>query len=144
MRYLVLLHLVYIYLCIHCACFAVITHHLPTELKVLASSGDEKEATFSCFAKDFSPKDYEIKWLKNDVEITDKLYEIKTPTEASGTNYSAASFLVVKVDDLKTDSTFTCEFNGKDDKGPASKNSSITYMPSVEPCQREYISVFIS
>uniref|UniRef100_A0A3Q1JRW9 Ig-like domain-containing protein n=1 Tax=Anabas testudineus TaxID=64144 RepID=A0A3Q1JRW9_ANATE len=110
--------------------FKPIPNHLPT-LKVLSSTGDENEVTLSCLAKDFSPNKYDIKWLKNDEEVTDKIYEIKTPTEAkktvNGTRYSAASFLVVKNNDLPDGTAFTCEFNGKNDKGAASVNSSVIY-----------------
>uniref|UniRef100_A0A4W6EQZ3 Ig-like domain-containing protein n=1 Tax=Lates calcarifer TaxID=8187 RepID=A0A4W6EQZ3_LATCA len=85
-----------------------VIYQLPT-LKVLASSDEERrtedKASFTCFAKDFSPKDYEIKWLKDNVEITDKIYEIKTTTGETkyknGTKlYSAASFLTVQSRDL--------------------------------------------
>ncbi|XP_041813066.1 immunoglobulin mu heavy chain-like [Chelmon rostratus] len=106
---------------------------LPT-LRVLASSDDENEASFSCFAKDFSPKHYDIKWLKNDEDISNKLYEIKTPSqdrkdENGRTLYSAASFLRVPSSDWRQDgTTFTCQFQGKDEKNmPTFKNSSVTY-----------------
>uniref|UniRef100_A0A4W6EQ67 Ig-like domain-containing protein n=1 Tax=Lates calcarifer TaxID=8187 RepID=A0A4W6EQ67_LATCA len=109
-----------------------VTHILPT-LKVLASSDEERrtedKASFTCFAKDFSPKDYEIKWLKDNVEITDKIYEIKTTTGETkyknGTKlYSAASFLTVQSRDLPA--KLTCEFKGKKDEDEF-HNSSVTY-----------------
>uniref|UniRef100_A0A3B4TLJ0 Ig-like domain-containing protein n=1 Tax=Seriola dumerili TaxID=41447 RepID=A0A3B4TLJ0_SERDU len=56
------------------------------------------EASFSCYAKDFSPKDYDIKWLKSGEEINNKIYEIKTPTTTNLKNgtklYSAASTFI--------------------------------------------------
>nr|QHO62363.1 immunoglobulin mu heavy chain [Siniperca knerii] len=109
-----------------------VTYVLPTELKVLASSGEEQEASFSCFARDFSPKDYEIKWLKNEAEIPNKIYEIKMPLEErqdkNGTTlYSAASFLTVPASEWTVDTKFTCEFEGKGENGATFMNSSVTY-----------------
>ncbi|GAA6236316.1 Ig mu chain C region membrane-bound form isoform X6 [Lates japonicus] len=110
----------------------LVIYRQPT-LKVLASSDEERrtedKASFTCFAKDFSPKDYEIKWLKDNVEITDKIYEIKTTTGETkyenGTKlYSAASFLTVQSRDLP--SKLTCEFKGKKDEDEF-HNSSVTY-----------------
>ncbi|XP_076607639.1 immunoglobulin alpha-2 heavy chain-like [Chaetodon auriga] len=97
---------------------------LPTPT-VLASS-DEQKASFSCFVKDFAPEHHEIKWLKNNEEITNKLYEVTTPPHKNGTLFSAASFLEVPSAEWKQDgTTFTCLFEG--DAG--SVNSSVTYRP---------------
>ncbi|KAM7372142.1 hypothetical protein PAMP_009335 [Pampus punctatissimus] len=87
---------------------------LPT-LKVLTSSDEGTETSFSCFAKDFSPNAYEIKWLKDEEEIFNKLYEIITPSYERKTDngtilYSAASFLTVQSSELSdgvTKFTFT-------------------------------------
>ncbi|KAF3700309.1 Ig mu chain C region secreted form [Channa argus] len=115
-----------------------VTYRLPT-LKVFASASpdDVNEASFSCYAKEFSPKDYKIKWLKNDVEISDKSHE--TPIEENQVGgdklYSIASFVTVKGSDL-VNNKFTCDFEGKIDKNvPASVNASLIYQQSVsEPC----------
>ncbi|XP_022612188.1 immunoglobulin mu heavy chain-like isoform X2 [Seriola dumerili] len=110
---------------------------LPISLKVLASSNDEKEASFSCYAKDFSPKDYDIKWLKSGEEINNKIYEIKTPTTTNLKNgtklYSAASFLTVPSQDLLPQTEFTCEFKGKKDNGYQFTNSSVIYNKRTSP-----------
>ncbi|XP_076607636.1 immunoglobulin gamma-1 heavy chain-like [Chaetodon auriga] len=109
-----------------------VIYELPT-LTVLVSSDEQNEASFSCFAKDFSPEDYEIKWLKNNEDIASKIYEIKTPPQdrkdKNGTTlYSAASFLKVPSSDWKQyGATFTCQFNGKDEIGATFVNSSVTY-----------------
>lgn len=116
---------------------------MPTTLRVLASFDEKNEAFFSCFAEDFSPKKHEIKWLKNEVEITNKNSEIVTPPverkTVNGTRYSAASFLTVASDELVFGTTFTCEFKGKDAKGDAFTNSSVSYTgsnpnPNPGPC----------
>uniref|UniRef100_A0A3B4WX84 Ig-like domain-containing protein n=1 Tax=Seriola lalandi dorsalis TaxID=1841481 RepID=A0A3B4WX84_SERLL len=100
-------------------------------LKALASSNDEKEASFSCYAKDFSPEEYDIKWLKSGEEINNKIYEIKTPTTTNLKNgtkfYSAASFLTVPSHDLLPQTEFTCEFKGKRENGYEFTNSSVIY-----------------
>lgn len=144
MYYLLLL---YICICVYCVyivyvCFSAVLYKLPT-LKS-SSSGDDNEHTFSCFAKDFSPKPYKIKWLKNDVEITDKyIYGSKTPIEArdigNGTLYSAAIFLTVKNGELSDDPTFTCKFDGKNENGEdSSLNSTVNYKTEgPSPCPSE-------
>ncbi|XP_038554127.1 Ig heavy chain Mem5-like [Micropterus salmoides] len=101
---------------------------LPT--LVLASSEKENEVTFSCLAKDFSPKDYEFKWLKNEEDIPNKIYEIKTcdGKEVTETRvYSAASFLAVPSSEWTEDSKFTCVFEGKCKGQITFVNSSVTY-----------------
>ncbi|KAM7386696.1 hypothetical protein PAMA_009358 [Pampus argenteus] len=108
---------------------------LPT-LKVLTSSDEEIEASFSCFARDFSPKEHEIKWLKDEKEKFNKLYEIQTPSYEKKTDngtilYSAASFLTVQSSELTEGVTkFTCEFTGKDG---SSVNASVTYKQTQPP-----------
>lgn len=117
------------------------TYELPT-VRVLASSDEKQEATFSCFAKDFSPKDYQIKWLKNDKDISNKIYEVKTPSqerkdENGTTLYSVASFLTVPSSEWTQDSEFTCQFEGRGENNiPTFVNSSVTYKPAdVIPCK---------
>ncbi|KAG7243669.1 hypothetical protein INR49_011226 [Caranx melampygus] len=107
--------------------------HAPT-LKVLASSDDTNEASLSCFAYDFSPKDYEIKWLKNEEEITGPVNEVKTPLAErvleNGTKlYNVASFLTLKSSDVPSHTQFTCEFKGKNPKCDVFTNSSVIYNP---------------
>ncbi|KAL7378174.1 hypothetical protein ABVT39_009796 [Epinephelus coioides] len=104
-------------------------YQLPT-LKVMTSSDEGTETTLSCFAKDFSPKDFEFKWLKNEAEITTGITNIKTPFDEkkteNGTLYSAASFLTVPSSEWTETNTFTCEFTGKGEQGPTYVNSSAT------------------
>ncbi|XP_037647601.1 uncharacterized protein LOC119501350 [Sebastes umbrosus] len=127
---------------------------LPT-LKVLASPGDEAEASFSCFAKDFSPKDYEFKWLKNEVEITTKINEFTTPykerEDDNGTKlYSAASFLTLKSSEWTPGMEITCKFIGKcrssSQEVTTAKNSSVIYDPPCPPsvgCPKADVDVTI-
>lgn len=102
---------------------------LPT-LKVLASSDEDTEVSFSCLANDFSPNDYDIKWLKNNQEVTNQIFEMKTITpegrkDANGTTlYSATSFLMLPSSEWTDGTELTCQFKGK---GPTFKNSSLTY-----------------
>ncbi|AWP18764.1 immunoglobulin heavy chain secretory form isoform 4 [Scophthalmus maximus] len=107
------------------------------DIKVSAYTGDENEASFLCSARDFSPKDYEIKWLKNEEDITDKLNEIKTTSEGkeseNGTLYSAASIITVQTSDVPAKTQFTCLFKGKNDKGDVITNTSVIYNPR-GPC----------
>nr|QLF98876.1 immunoglobulin M heavy chain [Micropterus salmoides] len=113
---------------------------LPT--LVLASSEKENEVTFSCLAKDFSPNDYEFKWLKNEEDIPNKIYKIKTPSwdrnYENGTKvYSAASFLAVPPSEWTEDSKFTCVFEGKCEGQNTFVNSSLTYRDTTPPEQCE-------
>lgn len=110
---------------------------LPT-LEVLASSDEGTDQTFSCFAKDFSPKDFDIKWLKDEKEIQENIYEVNitdggTKNENGTIVYSAASFLKVLASEwINPGTKFTCEFNGKDAEGIKSVNASMSYK---EECQ---------
>ncbi|TDH02784.1 hypothetical protein EPR50_G00156200 [Perca flavescens] len=108
----------------------------PPTLSVLASSDEGTEASFSCFAKDFSPKDYEIKWLKNEEEIVNKINEIQTRFEGrvddNGTAYSAASFLTVKSEEMPANTQVTCEFKGKSGACPTKINSTVIYQPKLQ------------
>nr|AEK82140.1 immunoglobulin M [Epinephelus akaara] len=110
-------------------------YQLPT-LKVMTCSDEGTETTFSCFAKDFSPKDFEFKWLKNGEKITTGITNIKTPFDEKKTDnatlYSAASFLTVQPTDWASDIKYTCEFTGKGEKGPTYVNSSATRQMATE------------
>nr|XP_046271486.1 immunoglobulin heavy constant mu isoform X4 [Scatophagus argus] len=106
-------------------------------LKVLASSDEENEASFSCFANDFSPNTFEFKWLKNDKDIGNKKYEgttlsTKRKYENGTVVYSAASLLVVPSSEWTSGTTFTCQFKGKGETGATLMNSSV--IPSKPPC----------
>ncbi|KAF7649451.1 hypothetical protein LDENG_00141150 [Lucifuga dentata] len=113
-------------------------YQLPT-LEVLSICEDNAQtASFSCFAKDFSAREYDIKWLKNEQEISNSVYEIKTPSgktqyENGTTVYNAASFLKVQASEWTDPGTkFTCEFKGKDGTGDMYVNASLTYTPQKE------------
>lgn len=115
--------------------------HNPPNLKVWISSGEDNETTISCFAKSFSPKEYKIKWLKNNQEITDKIYETPIQENGNKTHFSAASFLTVQTKGLQDNDVFTCKFKGKNDNKDTFHNSSVTYNTNV-PCPCEYTSNF--
>uniref|UniRef100_A0A665UP22 Ig-like domain-containing protein n=1 Tax=Echeneis naucrates TaxID=173247 RepID=A0A665UP22_ECHNA len=106
----------------------VVTCQLPTQLRVLVSSDDENEVSFSCFAKDFSPKAFEIKWLKNEVELPAQQHTETFTSERkldNGTTlYSAASFLSVNLNDLPHSTRITCEFQAT---GCDVKNATYTH-----------------
>uniref|UniRef100_A0A3Q3GIF1 Ig-like domain-containing protein n=1 Tax=Labrus bergylta TaxID=56723 RepID=A0A3Q3GIF1_9LABR len=91
-------------------------------LKVFSSCDGGEEVSFSCFAKDFAPKQYEFKWLKNDGVIPHDTYVDQTPAKEkkteNGTLYSAASFLTVPASEWTQDTKYVCEFKGKGMKGP--------------------------
>ncbi|XP_060882942.1 immunoglobulin mu heavy chain-like [Labrus mixtus] len=99
-------------------------------LKVFSSYDGEEEVSFSCFAKDFAPKQYEFKWLKNDGVIPHDTYVDQTPAKEkkteNGTLYSAASFLTVPASEWTQDTKYVCEFKGKGLKGPVYKNASVS------------------
>ncbi|XP_073349821.1 uncharacterized protein [Pagrus major] len=106
--------------------------YMSATLSVLASPDEENQASFSCFAKDFSPKSYKFKWLKNDADITNKIDEIVTPSKErqleNGTKvYSAASFLLVESSEWTPDTKFTCLFEGTGENNPVFVNSSVTH-----------------
>nr|AFN02400.1 immunoglobulin mu heavy chain [Rachycentron canadum] len=109
---------------------------LPT-LRALVSSDDANEATFSCFAKDFSPKDHEIKWLKHGMEISPQ-HTIQTFTgerrlENGTVLYSAANFLSLKTNELTENTELTCLFKLKTSNGDMFTNSSVTYNSKCVP-----------
>lgn len=102
-------------------------HQLPT-LSILRSSDTEigTEISFSCYAVDFSPKDYTITWWRNDEKLDQA--QINTYAEgkknASATFYNAASHITVEENLWKDDgSVIKCMFANKEQ----SKNTSLTY-----------------
>uniref|UniRef100_A0A3Q3NFV8 Ig-like domain-containing protein n=1 Tax=Labrus bergylta TaxID=56723 RepID=A0A3Q3NFV8_9LABR len=107
-----------------------ISFRLKPTLKVFSSCDGGEEVSFSCFAKDFAPKQYEFKWLKNDGVIPHDTYVDQTPAKEkkteNGTLYSAASFLTVPASEWTQDTKYVCEFKGKGMKGPVYKNSSVS------------------
>lgn len=113
---------------------------MPT-LKALVSSDKENEVSFSCFARDFSPKDYEIKWLKNNEDVTNKKYEMKTlfkeeKRTVNGTLYHAASFLTVPSSEWTESTEFTCLFKGRGENNiPRFTNSSVAYCSPICICE---------
>lgn len=98
-----------------------------------ASPSEEEGIMFFCFVKDFSPKNYKIKWLKNDKEVTSKISESNTPLKeerktVNGTLYSIASFLTVESTEWVSNTNFTCQFEGRgEDKLPVYKSASAVY-----------------
>lgn len=105
---------------------------MPT-VRVSASPSEEEGIMFFCFVKDFSPKNYEIKWLKNDKEVTSKISQSNTPLKeerktANGTLYSVASFLTVESTEWVSNTNFTCQFKGRGEgKRPVYKSASAVY-----------------
>lgn len=124
-----------------CVCFSVPPiSRLPT-LSVSASSGGENQASFSCFAKGFSPNSFQFKWQKNEGDVTNKIDEIVTSSEERDDNgtkvYSAASVLLVESSEWNKGTTFTCLFEGKGEGNiPRFVNSSVTHNNDI-PCKRE-------
>lgn len=113
---------------------------MPT-VRVSVSSAEEQETIFACFAKDFSPKDYEFKWYRNDKEVTAKISETLTPVKEEsktpeGTLYSAASFLTVSSSEWTEENVnYTCQLKGRGENNtPVYESSSATYKVPV-PCK---------
>ncbi|XP_077474717.1 uncharacterized protein LOC144088269 [Stigmatopora argus] len=110
-------------------------------MKVLSSS-DGKELSFACFAQDFSPNIYEVKWLKNGVDTFDRINEIETQPEArkdaNGTTlYSVTTILTLKSNQWSSDTKVTCEFRGKDEDGDITMRSTLSQKPeSDSPCEQ--------
>nr|AAC69881.3 immunoglobulin heavy chain precursor [Trematomus bernacchii] len=108
-----------------------VEYRVPT-LKVLAStSSGDNETYLSCLASDFSPAEYEIKWLTiNNQNIITQIHEMKTlPAERKDENgtllYSARSFLTMDSNDPTLKNPVTCLFEGKGEKGPSTVNRSL-------------------
>ncbi|XP_069557210.1 immunoglobulin gamma-1 heavy chain isoform X2 [Brachyistius frenatus] len=129
-----------------------VVYEKPT-LKVCSSSDEGTEVSFSCFAKDFAPKDHSMKWLKNDAEITSKIDEIKVVSggrkDSNGTTvYSATSFLTVQYSEWADGVTFKCVFEGKEENGSSfSQSSSVTNKescPGREGCPASDVEIDIT
>lgn len=99
---------------------------MPT-LSILISPDAEIDsmASFSCLAVGFSPKDYTITWLRNEVKLDQP--QVSTSSESKtndGIVYNAASYIQVEEHRWKDDGTvITCMFAN----GEKSVNASLTY-----------------
>nr|BAB60868.1 immunoglobulin M [Paralichthys olivaceus] len=119
------------------------------ELKVSAFYGEKNEASFFCSAENFSPKDYQIKWMKNGDDFTDIISEITTSTEEhkseNGTLYSATSILRVHTSDLPESAKIKCQFKGKDASGVKLTEAFVTYKPitCTKGCMEADVDVYI-
>ncbi|XP_061591373.1 immunoglobulin gamma-1 heavy chain-like [Cololabis saira] len=112
-----------------------VVYKLPTLTTGSFIDHDKDEASFFCFAKDFSPKKYEISWRKDGSEVSSKIDEISSLSgERKDTNgtmlYSAASLLIVKPSELSEGVTFTCVFEGKWGKTGSERTANETYKDS--------------
>uniref|UniRef100_A0A3P9KT75 Ig-like domain-containing protein n=1 Tax=Oryzias latipes TaxID=8090 RepID=A0A3P9KT75_ORYLA len=102
-----------------CAARALTTAPPSPNLTTSFSLDEEKQqASFYCFAKDFSPRTHEIIWQKVGSEKASILDETSVFSEGrNDTNgaklYSAASLLTVNPTELTSGATFTCVFKGK-------------------------------
>ncbi|XP_077591070.1 immunoglobulin mu heavy chain-like [Stigmatopora nigra] len=111
-------------------------------IKVLSSAVGKDERSFACFAQDFSPNIYEVKWLKNGVDTFNRLNEIKTQPEArkdaNGTTlYSITTILTLKSNQWLSDTNVTCEFKGKDESGNYIIRSTLFQEPEPDsPCEQ--------
>uniref|UniRef100_A0A3Q2XU23 Ig-like domain-containing protein n=1 Tax=Hippocampus comes TaxID=109280 RepID=A0A3Q2XU23_HIPCM len=118
---------------------------LPT-VKVLATTDGQDEASFACFAKDFSPNVYGFKWLLNGHDIPNKMDEIKTHSEArkgpDGTTlYSAASFLTLSPNQWSPDATIKCEFKGRGADKEPSYRPTLFMMTPLEDIQTNTVTL---
>ncbi|XP_068506557.1 uncharacterized protein [Syngnathus scovelli] len=107
-------------------------YQLPT-LKVLGPPDASNEASFACFAKDFTQNVFNFTWLRNENSVTGKIDEMRNEARkgASGsTLYSAASFLTLRPDQWLLDTNITCQFKGKSAQGDVVVTSSIIHQCS--------------
>uniref|UniRef100_A0A3B3CHX6 Ig-like domain-containing protein n=1 Tax=Oryzias melastigma TaxID=30732 RepID=A0A3B3CHX6_ORYME len=92
-----------------------VSPHLTTSFSL---DEEKQQASFYCFAKDFSPRNHNISWEKVGSDKTSILDETSVFSEGRNdtngdTLYSAASLLTVNPTDLTPGATFTCVFEGK-------------------------------
>ncbi|CAM4363167.1 unnamed protein product [Leuciscus chuanchicus] len=74
-------------------------------------------ATFSCSARQFSPKKYSFKWFQDDKEVTNAITHDTSEKKASVTLYSATSIFQISVYKwTNTDVKVKCEFVHKTGK----------------------------
>ncbi|XP_028267982.1 uncharacterized protein LOC114439964 [Parambassis ranga] len=108
--------------------------YISPTVKVYSSFDEGSDASFSCFAKDFSPNnEVEITWLKNGAAIASKVEEVKIVAEGRKDEnntklYSATSFLSVRPEEWTRDTTFTCVFKGQGpNNAPVYVNDSVSF-----------------
>ncbi|CAN9505932.1 unnamed protein product [Ophioblennius macclurei] len=106
-------------------------------LKV-CSSEEDNEVTFSCIAKDFAPRGYNITWQKNGQKIMGGTEEIETISAGRSGNdttlYSAASFLTVDASDWAKGTTYNCLFEGTGKDNPNTAQKSVTFKETTTQC----------
>ncbi|KAK6312141.1 hypothetical protein J4Q44_G00178050 [Coregonus suidteri] len=73
---------------------------------------DNQTASFACLARDFSPKDHKITWLKNNKPIAKEVKNVCQDEKKGEQNtlYSATSFLSVDENEWTDGSEYTCRF----------------------------------
>ncbi|KAK6290850.1 hypothetical protein J4Q44_G00387480 [Coregonus suidteri] len=73
---------------------------------------DNQTASFACLARDFSPKDHDITWLKNNKPIAKGVTNFCQDEKKGEQNtlYSATSFLSVGETEWTDGSEYTCRF----------------------------------
>ncbi|KAL0993181.1 hypothetical protein UPYG_G00104390 [Umbra pygmaea] len=103
---------------------------------------DNQTASFACLAKDFSPKDHTITWLKNDNPINEGVTSFCQDVNKykDKTLYSATSFL--KVNDTEwtdVNAKYTCQF--KHSTGMQTKT--VQYSGGVSTCDVRFTFKFI-
>uniref|UniRef100_A0A3B3H612 Ig-like domain-containing protein n=1 Tax=Oryzias latipes TaxID=8090 RepID=A0A3B3H612_ORYLA len=101
-----------------CVCFSDVLFRSPNLTTSFFLDEEKQQASFYCFAKDFSPRTHEIIWQKVGSEKASILDETSVFSEGrNDTNgaklYSAASLLTVNPTELTSGATFTCVFKGK-------------------------------
>lgn len=135
-----LLRLLHIYICmilcfckhisVYCVCLSDPVYQVPN--LTLSSFVDEEneEVSFSCFAKDFSPKVYEFIWMKDDMVINQS--SVDHISMSSGgreinkmTLYSAASLLTIKREEVTPEDKFMCVFKGEGKSTAVVKNDTV-------------------
>lgn len=114
----------------YCVSLSEVIYQLPTLTLTSSVNEENEEASFSCFAKDFSPKTFEFIWMKDDVVINqnsiDKIGMSSERKNINGTTlYSAASLLTIKKAEVTPEDKFMCVFKGKGKSTSAVKNDTV-------------------